>query len=118
MSRYFSNSQIAVLAVAGFQSLSALSLFIFVACVAAYVRGTQPSTCPISAAPVGGWQRFCSWSVRKLKAQDGKNILLDGSSVLVHTLIETTWWTNTPCTSIRWCWAVARSYSRLGCATT
>ncbi len=26
--------------------------------------------------------------VRKLKAQDGKNILLDGSSVLVHTLIE------------------------------
>ena len=26
--------------------------------------------------------------VRKLKAQDGKNILLDGSSVLAHTLIE------------------------------
>jgi dihydrofolate reductase len=26
--------------------------------------------------------------VRKLKAQPGKNILLDGSSVLVHTLIE------------------------------
>ena len=26
--------------------------------------------------------------VRKLKAQEGKNILLDGSSVLVHTLIE------------------------------
>ena len=26
--------------------------------------------------------------VRKLKAQDGQNIILDGSSVLVHTLIE------------------------------
>ena len=26
--------------------------------------------------------------VRKLKAQDGQNIVLDGSSVLVHTLIE------------------------------
>lgn len=26
--------------------------------------------------------------VKKLKAQDGKNILLDGSSVLAHTLIE------------------------------
>ena len=26
--------------------------------------------------------------VRKLKAQPGKNILLDGSSVLAHTLIE------------------------------
>ena len=26
--------------------------------------------------------------VRALKAQDGKNILLDGSSVLVHTLIQ------------------------------
>lgn len=27
-------------------------------------------------------------AVKKLKAQDGKNILLDGSSVLAHTLIE------------------------------
>jgi dihydrofolate reductase len=26
--------------------------------------------------------------IRKLKSQPGKNILLDGSSVLVHTLIE------------------------------
>jgi dihydrofolate reductase len=26
--------------------------------------------------------------VRKLKAQEGKNILLDGSSVLAHTLLE------------------------------
>ncbi len=26
--------------------------------------------------------------IRKLKSQPGKNIILDGSSVLVHTLIE------------------------------
>jgi len=44
VARYFNSSQTAVLAVAGFQILSAVSLFIFVACVVAYVRDAQTST--------------------------------------------------------------------------
>lgn len=58
-------------------------------------------------------------AVRELKQQPGKDILSDGSSVLMHTLIEAGgWWMNIDCTSIRWCWATASGYSRSEPAST
>jgi hypothetical protein len=52
--RYFSEGRIAVLMLGFLQGLSAISLFVFAACVAAFVRGTATGTRTLSGLTLGG----------------------------------------------------------------
>jgi hypothetical protein len=51
---YFSEGRIAVLMLGFLQGLSAISLFVFAACVAAFVRGTASGTRTLSELTLGG----------------------------------------------------------------
>jgi hypothetical protein len=52
--RYFSESRTAVLMLGFLQALSAISLFVFAACVAAFLRGTASGTRTLSGLILGG----------------------------------------------------------------
>ncbi len=51
---YYNNSQMAILAVAGFQILSSIALFIFVACVVGFIRQAQGSGSALPDLSRGG----------------------------------------------------------------